>query len=87
MFEGQPTLLCEASLSSKISLFPNNGGINEYFPNNYPFMFDNSKKSSLSKKLNLLLDEDLINLYEEKNYETITSILNKNKILEIFEKL
>ena len=32
LYEGQPTLLCEASLNGKISLFPDSGGIKEFLP-------------------------------------------------------
>ena len=32
LYEGQPTLLCEASVSSVPSIFPDYGGISEFFP-------------------------------------------------------
>ena len=37
LYEGQPTLLCEASLLEVPSIFPINGGIAEFFPENYKF--------------------------------------------------
>ena len=32
LFEGQPTLLCEASSLGAVSIFPKTGGISEFFP-------------------------------------------------------
>ena len=39
LYEGQPTLLCEASASGVPSIFPLTGGINEFFPEEYKFSF------------------------------------------------
>ena len=32
LYEGQPTLLCEASLLQVPSIFPDTGGVKEFFP-------------------------------------------------------
>ena len=40
LYEGQPTLLCEASLIGVASIFPESGGIKEFFPNDYELSFD-----------------------------------------------
>ena len=39
LWEGQPTLLCEASFFGKPSIFPNTGGISEFYPDNYEYMY------------------------------------------------
>ena len=39
MYEGQPRLLNEASALGVPSIYPDFGGISEYFPNNYPLSF------------------------------------------------
>ena len=39
LYEGQPTLLCEASGLGVPSIFPDTGGIFEFFPKNYPLSF------------------------------------------------
>ena len=40
LYEGQPTLLCEASGFGVPSIFPLTGGINEFFPSNYILGFE-----------------------------------------------
>jgi glycosyltransferase involved in cell wall biosynthesis len=40
LFEGQPTLLCEASSLGVPSVFPKTGGISEFYPPNYSFSFE-----------------------------------------------
>ena len=40
LYEGQPTLLCEASLMSIPSIFPRTGGIEEFFPTNYSLTYN-----------------------------------------------
>ena len=51
LYEGQPTLLCEASLNGKASLFPDSGGINEFLPNDYEFIFEQFNYEDLEKKI------------------------------------
>ena len=87
MFEGQPTLLCEASILGTISIFPNNGGISEFFSKNYYFKFDQMKEDGLTEKINLLNNQDLIrnNLINMTNY--IESLLNKEQIIDKFKEI
>ena len=40
LYEGQPTLLCEATMNYIPVIFPNSGGINEFLPKNYKFLYD-----------------------------------------------
>ena len=41
LYEGQPTLLCEASSLGVPSVFPNTGGIEEFFQKTTPFLTSN----------------------------------------------
>ena len=50
MFEGQPTLLCEASALGVPSIFPETGGISEFFPDNYPLAYEQLIMKSLRVK-------------------------------------
>jgi len=59
MLEGQPTLLCEASALNKPSIFPDFGGISEYFPDDYNLKFKQFNYKDLRSKL------ELINNYED----------------------
>lgn len=54
LFEGQPTLLCEASLLGIPAVFPISGGIEEFFPNDYKLSFKQFDYLDLKNKLILL---------------------------------
>ncbi len=87
MFEGQPTLLCEASMLGKVSVFPNNGGISEFFNDKYSFIFNQNDKKDLIKKLNLLNDNDLIEKESEEINKHIQKLLNKELLLDKFKEV
>ena len=86
LWEGQPTLLCEASFFGKPSIFPNTGGISEFFPKNYGLMFEQNNYSDLITKLKLVENKDLMKKIGERNKTFIQDYLNKIKILNKFEK-
>jgi len=86
LWEGQPTLLCEASLFGKPSIFPNTGGISEFFPKDYGLIFEQNNYSDLITKLKLVENKDLMRKIGEKNKTYIQDYLNKIKILDKFEK-
>ena len=50
LFEGQPTLLCEASSMGVPSIFPKTGGISEFFPTNYKFAFEQYNYEQLENR-------------------------------------
>lgn len=58
LFEGQPTLLCEASSMGVPSIFPDSGGIKEFFPDTYDLTFKQGDYQKLTSKLNKLNDLD-----------------------------
>ena len=59
LFEGQPTILCEASLMGIPSIFPDSGGISEFFPQDYEFSFKQFDYKNLESKIKefFLLDD------------------------------
>ncbi|MAV04684.1 MAG: hypothetical protein CMC31_03400 [Flavobacteriaceae bacterium] len=69
LFEGQPTLLCEASTLGIPSIFPRSGGIEEFFPKGYPLSFKQFNYSELTEKLIMV-----------ENAEFLNSIGNENEI-------
>ena len=87
MYEGQPTLLCEASLNQVLSIFPDNGGIKEYFAHSNPFMFSYEIEDDLKEKLNSLLDEELVEKYSKENYNFMRLILDKDILIDNFKSL
>jgi len=87
LYEGQPTLLCEASLLGKPSIFPDFGGIPEFFKNDYPFKFEQYNYQELTKKINdIHSSKDLKEIGKEnKNY--ILSVTDRKKLLEKFQHI
>lgn len=86
--EGQPTLLCEASLLGIPSIFPQNESICEFFPKDYPLIFESNNKKDLENKFNKLesnLDFEKIGLenkeYMKKILEPKQYLLNFNQII------
>lgn len=66
LFEGQPTLLCEASSMGVPSIFPDSGGIKEFFPNNYDLIFQQYDYQNLTNNLNKLNNRDFANAVGDK---------------------
>lgn len=86
LFEGQPTLLCEASSYGKPSIFPKTGGIMEFFPKNYPLSFEQFNHYDLIKKINLTKTIDMSEVgYNNKEY--ISRFLNEEKIITLFREV
>ena len=63
MYEGQPRLLCEASINGIPSLFPDFGGMGEFFPQSYTFKFEQFNYENLCEKLKLF--ESSLDLKQE----------------------
>jgi glycosyltransferase involved in cell wall biosynthesis len=86
LFEGQPTLLCEASLMGIPSIFPKTGGISEFFPQNYQFSFTQYDYSDLKKKFLEL--NSMKNSYKigKKNKEFINDYLKEDTIIKFFDE-
>ena len=82
LFEGQPTLLTEASFLKVVSIFPKLGGIGEFFPKNYDLAFENNNEADLINKINKLKDYKSINSIKNENYLHITKLLDDNKLGE-----
>ena len=87
LYEGQPTLLCEASLMSVPSIFPKTGGIEEFFPKNYELSFEQFNYDDLLKKLNLLKDQQFLKTIGEKNNKFVSNVLSKENLLNTFEEV
>ena len=83
LYEGQPTLLCEASLLSVPSIFPDNGGIKEFFPKDYQLKFNHNNTNSLRNILKNLDSFDLTALGKQ-NFTFTKKILNNEKLSKKF---
>ena len=87
MYEGQPRLLCEASSLGIPSIFPNFGGMNEFFPPEYELSFDQYNYEDLNEKLSLLEKKDLLEKCSKENFKHIRSYLGEEKLNSIFSRL
>jgi DNA gyrase/topoisomerase IV subunit B len=77
-------LLTEASKLGKPSIFPNSGGISEFFPEGYEFKFNQFDYDDLKRKIkNLYYSEKYYQVgIENKRY--IDNYLEEEKLIEDF---
>ncbi len=87
MYEGQPRLLCEASSMGIPSIFPNFGGMVEFFPKDYELKFDQYNYSDLESKLNMLNNENLLQALSEEVKNFIDLKLSDEKLFNKFKAL
>tara|TARA_A100001011_G_C14033791_1_gene724796 strand:+ start:115 stop:840 length:726 start_codon:yes stop_codon:yes gene_type:complete len=87
LYEGQPTLLCEASLNGKASLFPNSGGIKEFFPKNYDFLYNQFDYQDFTNKLNKLNEDEMRFRSSQKAKEFIKAKLDPKILISQFNKI
>jgi len=90
LFEGQPTLLCEASYLKVNSIFPKTGGIQEFLPLDYEYLFEQFDYDDLLNKINLLSNENISRKSSENVYnyikEYLSSELQQKRYREVFDE-
>ena len=84
LYEGQPTLLCEASSLGVPSIFPNTGGISEFFPRDYTLSFEQFNYKDLESKIRLIRTLKNQTSIGEENKEFIFNHLDKNNLISSF---
>lgn len=84
LYEGQPTLLCEASSLGVPSIFPNTGGISEFFPRDYTLSFEQFNYKDLESKIRLIHTLKNQTSIGEENKEFIFNHLDKNNLISSF---
>lgn len=87
MYEGQPRLLCEASSYGIPSIFPKFGGLEEYFPSEYPLSFEQFNYEDLKKKINLLNNKRFINETGLEVNDFLKSIIQEERLINNFEEI
>tara|TARA_E500000331_G_scaffold357131_1_gene417680 strand:+ start:1404 stop:2549 length:1146 start_codon:yes stop_codon:yes gene_type:complete len=86
LLEGQPTLLCEASIYGIPAIFPRTGGISEFFPDSYKLSFRQHDYEDLLSKLKLLNDNNFLKEVGSENKEYISTYLNEVELQDRFKK-
>ena len=87
LYEGQPTLLCEASTLGVPSFFPESGGIAEFFPKDYDLSYKQFDYVDLQNKLKILNNLETLTNQGKKNKEFISSYLDEQILVEKFKKV
>ena len=87
LYEGQPTLLCEATALGIPSVFPETGGIAEFFPKNYALSFEQHNYDELSKILTDLDDIENMKRIGEENKAFYLKNFNSDNYLKKMEKI
>lgn len=86
LYEGQPTLLCEASALEVVSVFPDSGGIKEFFKSDYQYSFKQFDYVDLQNKLQKIINNNLdFDGFESRKY--ILKYLDEKKLLSNFETI
>lgn len=91
LFEGQPTLLCEAVFLKVPILFPLSGGISEFFgqENILSYSVDKEDKyiiKEIATKFKFAFENNLDDLIL-KNFDYLNQIINKEKIIKQFDNI
>jgi len=87
LLEGQPRLLCEASSLGIPSIYPSFGGMDEYFPENYPLSFEQYNYKNLVQKIKKLEDSELLAKKSIEVQSFIEEALNIEKLLDKFDNI
>ena len=87
LFEGQPTLLCEASSMGVPSIFPKTGGISEFFPTNYKFAFEQYNYEQLENKIITFLNTNQKRDIGKKNQDYLKEYLSEEFFVSKFDNL
>ena len=87
LYEGQPTLLCEASLLQVPSIFPDTGGVKEFFPKNTKYIFEQFNYEDLVSKLESLSNLNQAEKEGKKNYDFIKAKISVSKIKSNFDEI
>tara|TARA_B110000444_G_scaffold258843_1_gene300853 strand:- start:1080 stop:2231 length:1152 start_codon:yes stop_codon:yes gene_type:complete len=87
LYEGQPTLLCEASSLGVPSIFPRSGGIEEFFPKNYSLSFEQFDYEDLERKIKSISNTSGLEEMGLENKKYIFNYLNEKKLIDSFNMI
>tara|TARA_Y100000385_G_scaffold45326_1_gene41926 strand:+ start:123 stop:1262 length:1140 start_codon:yes stop_codon:yes gene_type:complete len=87
LYEGQPMLLCEASSLSVPSIYPETGGVSEFFPTDYALSFKQFDYSELLEKINMLKNPSFMNDLGTTNKDFLSKYLKKDKLISKFAEI
>ena len=80
-------LLCEASSLSVPSIYPETGGVSEFFPTDYALSFKQFDYSELLEKINMLKNPSFMNDLGTMNKDFLSKYLKKDKLISKFAEI
>lgn len=90
LYEGHPRLLSEASALEALSIYPSFGGMDEFFPENYEFSFEQYNYNDLKNKFILLTDKEVrknsLNKVTVHTQKLLNENIIRNKFIKVFEE-
>ena len=69
------------------SVYPRNGGIVEFFPEDNPFSFEVNSTKDLLDKFSLLQNSELVESQSNENFRHIEKVLSKENYLNSFREI
>jgi len=87
LLEGQPRVLLEASSYGVPSIYPNFGGMNEFFPKEYKLSFNQFNYDDLEKKILMLHDSKLLSDESKEIIKHLTSNYTEEFLYTRFENI
>lgn len=87
IFEGQPRLLCEAASFGVPSIFPKFGGVQEYFPHDYIFSFEQYNYEDLIEKIELLHSNKLVASEGQRAHKFLNKLIQEKEIIKNLDRL
>ena len=87
LLEGQPRVLLEASSYGVPSIYPNFGGMNEFFPKEYKLSFNQFNYDDLEKKILMLHDSKLLSDESKEITKHLTSNYTEEILYRRFENI
>ena len=87
LFEGQPTILCEASALGVPSIYPDTGSISEFFPDQYKYKFNQFSMEDLREKLLLFSKEKNAERIGSENRKHILGLLSEDILINKFNNI
>ena len=87
LLEGQPRVLLEASSYGVPSIYPNFGGMNEFFPSDYKLSFNQFNYDDLEKKILMLHNTKLLSDESKEITKHLTSNYTEEILYRKFENI
>ena len=87
LYEGQPRILLEASSYGVPSIYPNFGGMSDFFPAGYRLTFNQFNYDDLEKKILMLLDSRLLSEESKQIKKHVITNYNEAFLFSRFENI